>query len=110
MQEALDERVLEQVVVPDLDEVDEHGALPPILAGDEHPEVQLELAVDVVDVVLGEGDGLVQHVLELGEDVGHLAHDHGEGGGAAVGARGDVGAVGEEHVGAVRVLVQGSDV
>lgn len=110
VQEALAEGVLEEVVVADLDEVDEHGALAPGLVGDEDAEVHLELAVHVVDVVLGQGDGVVQHVLELGQDVGDLAHDHGQSGGAAVGPGRDVGPVGQEHVGAVRVLVQGGDV
>ena len=38
VQEALAQRVLQQVVVPDLDEVDEHGALALALVGDQHPE------------------------------------------------------------------------
>ena len=98
------------MVVSDLDKVYEHPALALALVRDEDSKVELELTVDVVDVVLGEGDGVVEHVLELGQDVGDLAHDHGKGGGAAVGARRDVGAVGQEHVGAVGVLVEGSDV
>ena len=57
------------------------------------PEVQLEFAVDVVDVVFGEGDGVVQHVLELGQHVRDLAHNHGEGRDAGVRARRYVGAL-----------------
>ena len=38
VQEALAQRVLQQVVVADLDEVDEHGALALALVGDQHPE------------------------------------------------------------------------
>ena len=43
------------------------------------PEVKFEFAVDVVDVVLCEGDGVVQHVLELGQHVRDLPHDHRQG-------------------------------
>ena len=43
------------------------------------PEVEFEFAVDVVDVVLCEGDGVVQHVLELGQHVRYLPHDHRQG-------------------------------
>ena len=67
MQEALTQGVLQQVVVTGLDEGNEHRALPPRLVRDEHLVVELDLAVDVVDVVLRQGDGLVQHVLELGQ-------------------------------------------
>ena len=54
-------------------------------------------------------DGLVQHVLELGEDAGDLPDDHGEGGGAPVSPDGDVCPVTEQQVGTVAVLVEGSD-
>ena len=37
MQEALAERVLQEVIVPDLDEVDEHGALALALVRYQHP-------------------------------------------------------------------------
>ena len=57
------------------------------------PEVKFEFAVDVVDVVFGEGDGVVQHVLELGQHVRDLPHDHGEGRDAGVRARRYVGAL-----------------
>ena len=48
------------------------------------PEVQFELAVYVVDVVFGERDGVVEHVLELGQHVGDLPDDHGQGRDAGV--------------------------
>ena len=48
------------------------------------PEVEFELAVDVVDVVFCESDGVVQHVLELGQHVGDLSDDHGQGGDSRV--------------------------
>ena len=48
--------------------VDEHH-----LVGNEHFVVQLDLAVDIVDVVLGQGDGLVEHVLELGQHTRDLS-------------------------------------
>ena len=104
VEEALAERVLQEVVVARLYEGHEHRALAPALVGDQDLVVQLELAVHVVDVVLGEGDGLVQHVLELGQHAGDLAHDHGERRGAAVGAHRDVRPVAEQQVGAVGVL------
>ena len=63
VEEGLAQRVLEQVVVPDLDEVHEHGTLSLGLVGDQHLEVHLQLAVDVIDVVLGQNDGVVQHIL-----------------------------------------------
>ena len=101
VQEALAERVLQQVVVARLDEGHEHRALAAVPRGDEHLVVQFELAVDVVDVALGEHNGLVQHVLELGQQAGDLPDDHGEGRGAAVGPAGDVASVGKEQARAV---------
>ena len=73
MQETLAQRVFEEMVVSGLDEGNEHGALPPGLVGDEDLVVHLDLAVDVVDVVLCEGDGLVQHVLELWQHARNLS-------------------------------------
>ena len=57
------------------------------------PEVEFEFAVDVVDVVLGEGDGVVQHVLELGQHVRDLPHDHRQGRDSGVRPRCYVGAL-----------------
>ena len=48
------------------------------------PEVKFEFAVDVVDVVLCEGDCVVEHVLELGQHVRDLPHDHRQGGDTGV--------------------------
>ena len=44
MQEALAQRVLQEVVVPDLDEVDEHGALALALVRYQHPGFELSFS------------------------------------------------------------------
>ena len=59
MKEAFTERVFEQVIVPSLYKGDEHGALPPDLIRNEDLVVQLDLTVNVVDVVLSQGDGVI---------------------------------------------------
>ena len=65
MKEALAERVLEQVVVAGLDKGDEHGALPSHLVRYENFVVQLDLTVHIIDIMLRQRDGVVQHVLKL---------------------------------------------
>ena len=110
MEETLTERMLEQMIVTRLDEGHEHRALALTLVGYQHFVIQLELAVHVVNVVFRQRDGLVQHVLKLGEHARDLADNHGEGRGAAVGPHGDVCPVAEQEIGAVSVLIKRRDV
>ena len=110
VKEALTERMLEKMIVTSLDEGHEHGALPLALVRNQNLVVQLQLAVHIVDVVLGESDGLVQHVLELGQHARDLPHDHGQCSGASISAGGDVSSIAEEEVGTACVLIESCDV
>ena len=93
MEETFTERMLEQMVVTCLDEGHEHRALTLALVWYQHFVIKLQLAINVVDVVLGQRDGLIQHVLELGKNTRDLADNHREGGGAAIRPDGDVSSV-----------------
>ena len=110
MKETFTERMLEQMIVTRLDEGHEHRALALALVWYQHFVIQLELTVHVVDVVLRQRDGLVQHVLKLGEHTRDLADNHGESCGAAIGPHGDISPVTEQEVGAVSVLIKRCDV
>ena len=72
MEKALAQRMLQKMLMSRLDERHEHRALPARLVRYQHLEVELEFAVDVVDVVLGQCDGVVQHVLEFGQHARNL--------------------------------------
>ena len=74
------------------------------------PKIQFQLAIYIVNIMLCEGDGVIQHVLKLGKHVGDLSDNHGESGRSTIRPGGDVCAVGQQHVGAVGILVQGSNV
>ena len=91
----------------DFYKVDEHGTFPLGLVGDQNPKVQFKLTVYVIDVMFSQSNGVVQHVLELGQDVGDFSDDHGEGRGAPVGAGRDVGPISQQHIGTVGVLIEG---
>ena len=107
MEETLTQRMLQQMVVTCLDEGHEHRALTLTLVWYQHFVIKLQLAINVVNVVLGQRDGLVQHVLELGKNTRDLADYHGEGGGAAIRPDGDVSSVAKQKVGAVSILIKG---
>ena len=106
MEETFTQRMFEQMIVACLNEGHEHRALALALVWYQHFVIKLQLAVNVVNVMLSQRDGLVQHVLELGEHARDLADNHREGGGASIRPDGDVSSVAKQKVGAVSVLIK----
>ncbi len=59
-----------------LNKVDEHRALSSDLVGDEHSEVQLEFAINIIDIMLSQCNCMVQHVFKFWQHIGYFADNH----------------------------------
>ena len=68
--------MLQQVVVSNFNEIDKHGTFPFGLIGNQDFEIQFKLAINIVDVVFSQSNGMIQHVFKFGQNIGYLSDYH----------------------------------